>query len=129
VPTAFSPPLQFNLRARYDWAMGDYAAFWQLGVNHVAHSYNNANTDASLDGAKNDAAGIPVTTTTWRYEMPSYSSWDGSVGVSKDAWSVQVFGQNLTDQNVSVFTSTSQFIKAEVPLRPRVLGVKFGIKF
>jgi outer membrane receptor protein involved in Fe transport len=129
VPTAFSPPLQFNLRARYDWQMGDYSAFWQLGLNHVAHSFNNANTDPSLNGAANDAAGIPVTTTTWRYEMPAYSTWDGSFGVSKDAWSVQVFGQNLTDQNVSLFTSTSQFIKAEVPLRPRVLGVKFGIKF
>jgi outer membrane receptor protein involved in Fe transport len=129
VPTAFSPPLQFNLRARYDWTMGDYSAFWQLGMNHVGHSYNNANTDPSTNGDANDAAGIPVTTTTWRYEMPAYSSWDGAVGISKDAWAVQLFGQNLTDENKSVFTSTAQFIKAEVPLRPRVLGVKISMKF
>ncbi|MEI8297947.1 MAG: TonB-dependent receptor [Pseudomonadota bacterium] len=129
VPTAFSPPLQFNLRARYDWAMGDYSAFWQVGMNHVGHSYNNSNTDPSLDGAANEAAGIPVTTTTWRYEMPAYSNWDGSVGIAKDSWSVQLFGQNLTDENKSTFTSSSQFIKAEVPMRPRVLGLKFGIKF
>jgi outer membrane receptor protein involved in Fe transport len=129
VPTAFSPPLQYNLRARYDWTMGDYSAFWQVGMNHVGHSYNNSNTDPSLNGAANEAAGIPVTTTTWRYEMPAYSSWDGSVGIAKDAWAVQIFGQNLTDENVSVFTSSSQFIKAEVPLRPRVLGVKVSMKF
>ncbi|MCX7057134.1 MAG: TonB-dependent receptor [Proteobacteria bacterium] len=129
VPTAFSPPLQFNLRARYDWAMGDYSAFWQVGMNHVGHSFNNSNTDPSLDGAANEAAGIPVTTTTWRYEMPAYSNWDGSVGIAKDSWSVQIFGQNLTDENKSTFTSSSQFIKAEVPMRPRVLGLKFGIKF
>ena len=129
VPTAFSPPLQFNVRARYDWEMGDYSAFWQLGMNHVGHSFNNSNTDPSTNGAANDAAGLPVTTTTWRYEQPAYSSWDGAIGVSKDTWSVQLFGQNLTDENKSQFTSTAQFIKAEVPLRPRVLGVKFGMKF
>jgi hypothetical protein len=28
-----------------------------------------------------------------------------------------------------VFTSSAQFIKAEVPLRPRVLGVTVGFKF
>ena len=129
VPTAFSPPLQYNLRARYDWSMGDYGAFWQIGMNHVGHSYNNSNTDPSLNGDAKDAAGVPVTTTTWRYEMPAYSAWDGSVGIAKDAWNVQLYGQNLGNQNTSVFTSTAQFIKAEVPLRPRVLGLKFGMKF
>ena len=129
VPTAFSPPLQFNLRARYDWEIGDYAAFWQLGGNHVGHSYSNSNTDKSLDGAANEALGIPVTTTTWRFEMPAYSTYDAALGVGKDAWVVQIYGQNLTNENVSVYTGTPQFIKTEVPLRPRVLGLKLNVKF
>jgi hypothetical protein len=33
---------------------------------------------------------------------------EGSIGVSKDAWSVQLFGQKLTDENKSQFTSASQ---------------------
>jgi outer membrane receptor protein involved in Fe transport len=55
--------------------------------------------------------------------------FDAAVGVAKDAWTVQFFGQNLADRNVSLFTSTSQFVVAETPNRPRVLGVQFGYKF
>ena len=40
-----------------------------------------------------------------------------------------IYGQNLNNSNASTFTSSGQFIKAEVPLRPRVLGLKIGFKF
>ncbi len=129
VPTAYSPPLQYNLRARYDWNMNDYGAFVQLGMAHTGHSFNNSNTDPSIDGDLPQNQNRAVTSTTWRYEMPAYTTWDMSFGVSKDNWNVQVFGQNLLDENASVFTSTSQFIKAETPLRPRVIGLKVGMKF
>jgi hypothetical protein len=75
-----------------------------------------------------DNVAIP-TTTLLRYEMPSYTTYDAALGVSKDNWTAQLFGQNLSNSNASVFTSSAQFIKSEVPLRPRVLGVKFGYKF
>jgi iron complex outermembrane recepter protein len=129
VPTAYSPPVQFNLRARYDWTVGEYAAFAQLGAAHVAHSFNNSNTDPSINGDLPQNQNRPVTSTTWRYEMPAYTTWDASFGVSKDNWTVQVFGQNLSNENKSVATTTAQFIKAEVPLRPRVIGLKVGLKF
>ncbi|HEY0747286.1 MAG TPA: hypothetical protein VGD63_11350, partial [Steroidobacteraceae bacterium] len=58
-----------------------------------------------------------------------YTTYDGSIGVAKDNWTAQVFGQNLTDSNASTFTSSAQFIKSEVPLRPRVLGIKLSYKF
>jgi iron complex outermembrane receptor protein len=37
-----------------------------------------------------------------------------------------VYGTNLGNNDASVFTSSAQFIQSEVPLRPRVLGVKVG---
>jgi len=129
VPTAFSPPLQYNMRARYDFAMADYAAFWQVGMTHVGHSYNNSNTDPTINGDVLWNAGQPVTTTIWRFEMPGYSTFDASIGIGKDNWNAQLFGTNITDVNASQFTSTSQFVKAEVPIRPRVLGLKIGYKF
>ncbi|MBS0367355.1 MAG: TonB-dependent receptor [Proteobacteria bacterium] len=129
VPTAYSPPLQFNLRGRYDWAVGNYGAYFQLGVAHTAHFYNNSNTDPSINGDLPQNQNIPVTAGTWRFEMPGYSTWDAALGVSRDNWNVQLYGQNLSNENASVTTSTTQFIKAQVPLRPRVLGVKFGLKF
>jgi iron complex outermembrane recepter protein len=120
---AFSPPVEFNLRARYDWHINDYKAFIWFGGNHVG---TMSNQPASyLDG---NTETIP-TTTHLRYSQPGYTTYDGSIGVAKDNWTAQFYGQNLSDSNASVFTSSAQFIKSEVPLRPRVLGVKFGLKF
>ncbi len=120
---AFSPKLQYNLHARYDWAAGDYKAFLLVGLNHID---DQNNTPSSFPSG--EALAIP--TTTWlRYKMPGYNTVDASLGVSKDKWTATVYGSNLSDSNASTFTTSGQFIKAEVPLRPRVLGVKFGYKF
>jgi iron complex outermembrane receptor protein len=122
---AFSPSTEFNLRARYDWSFNDYKAFVMGGVNHVSSMFNQPATYQS-----GDAPGEAIPTTTLlRYEQPGYSTFDASLGVSKDSWTMQVFGTNLSNSNASTFTSSAQFIKSEVPLRPRVLGVKFGYKF
>ena len=126
-PTAYSPKLQYNLRARYDWTVNEYGAFWQVGANHVGSMYNNTNTDPSVNG--DNPANSQINTTLFRYLQPGYTTWDGSFGVAKDNWTAQVYGQNLSNSNASTFTSTAQFIKTEVPLRPRVLGVRFGMKF
>jgi outer membrane receptor protein involved in Fe transport len=64
-----------------------------------------------------------------RFENPAYSQYDASIGVAKDAWTTELYAQNLTNVNASVFTSTNQFVQAETILRPRVLGLKFGYKF
>jgi outer membrane receptor protein involved in Fe transport len=56
-------------------------------------------------------------------------TYDASIGVSKDAWTATLFGQNLGNSDASQFTSTAQFIKSEVPLRPRVLGVNVSYRF
>ena len=39
----------------------------------------------------------------------------------------QRFGENLANSNKSVFVSTDQFIVAQTPLRPRVIGLQLGI--
>ena len=51
------------------------------------------------------------------------------MGFAKGAWDVLIFGQNLSNVNASTFTTSGQDIRAEVPLRPRVLGVKAALKF
>jgi hypothetical protein len=61
--------------------------------------------------------------------MVSYTTYDLSFGISKDNWTLSFVGQNMGDSNASQFTSSAQFIKAEVPLRPRVMGIRFGMKF
>jgi len=112
---AFSPKLQYNLRARYDWSVSDYNAFVQVGMSHVD---DMANEPSSFDSGE----GVVVPTTTWlRYKMPGYNTYDASLGFAKGAWDVLIFGQNLSNVNASTFTTSGQDIRAEVPLRPRVL--------
>jgi iron complex outermembrane recepter protein len=68
-------------------------------------------------------------TTLLRYTMPGYTTYDAAFGVSKDSWTAQITGSNLGNSDASTHTSSNQFIKSEVPLRPRVLMAQFGYKF
>lgn len=122
-PTANSPPLQFNVRVRYEWSRNSYHAFVQAGTTHTAHSYTQSGVNPSL------STGGSVSTTLIRFENPPYSLYDASAGVAKDAWSAELYSQNLTNVNAKVFTSTTQFVPAENIARPRIVGVKIGYKF
>ena len=122
-PSANSPPFQFNLRLRYEWAINSYNAFVQAGTTHTAHSYTQSSDSPTLSN------GSTVSTTLIRFENPAYTQYDASLGVAKDAWTVEGYAQNLTNVVTSMFTSTTQFVPAETITRPRVLGVRFGFKF
>jgi len=122
-PSANSPPLQFNLRLRYQWTMNSYHTFAQAGATHTAHSFTQSSANPTLSSGSN------VSTTLLRFENPPISQFDASVGVAKDAWTAEFFAQNLTNVIKSTFTSTNQFVPAENITRPRVLGLKFGYKF
>jgi iron complex outermembrane recepter protein len=107
---AFSPPFQGNLRARYEFEVNTYHAYWQLGAVHQGHEST-------------------VNTTNGYYDLEGWTTWDGSAGFGKDAWTVEVVGQNLTDVNKSLFTTSTQFIQTQTPMRPRVLSLNFSYKF
>jgi hypothetical protein len=109
-PLGQSPLFQGNMRVRYEFAVGEYRGFSQVGAQYY--------------GASNSAVG-----TVKNYRMPGYSTFDASTGFGKDAWNVQFFGQNLGNKNASTFTNSYQFITTETVLRPRIAGVKFGYKF
>ncbi|MGA9028159.1 MAG: TonB-dependent receptor [Steroidobacteraceae bacterium] len=120
---AFSPAVEFNLRARYDWTFTSYKVFAMAGASHVG---DMSNQPASYVSGTTE---IIPTTTHLRYDQPGYTTYDASVGVAKDNWTAQFYGQNLSNSDASTFTSSAQFIESQVPLRPRVLGIKFGYKF
>jgi outer membrane receptor protein involved in Fe transport len=122
-PTANSPPLQFSLRARYEWTFDGFTPFVQVAASHSGHSFTQAGSNPSLA----QAGGI--STGRLRFENPAYTTYDASFGIAKDAWYLNIYGENLANSNKSVFVSTDQFIEAQTPLRPRVLGATFGYKF
>jgi iron complex outermembrane receptor protein len=120
---AFSPTWQANVRARYEWQINSYDAFVMVGASYTGDMFNQPASYPSGEGVL-----IP-NTTYLRYLQPAYTTIDASAGVSRDKWSAELFGTNLTNSHASTFTSSAQFIKSEVPLRPLVVGLKLGYKF
>jgi iron complex outermembrane recepter protein len=123
-PLALSPPFQASLRARYTWDFNDYNAFVQLAGTHQGHEY-----------ATTDRLSHELTTTVGQvgpsiaYDQPSYSLLDASTGLSKDAWSVQFYGVNITDKRANLFSNYTQWIRATTVNRPRTLGLRVSYAF
>ena len=122
-PTASSPPLQFSLRARYEFTLGQYQTFVQASAAHSGHSFTQAGANPTI------AAQGFVSTTRLRFEDPPFTAVDAAAGVSKDAWNAQLYVENLANANTSLFTNADQYIVAQTPMHPRVIGVRFGHNF
>jgi outer membrane receptor protein involved in Fe transport len=122
-PAANAPPIQFSVRARYDWNVGGYLPFVQFGASHTGHSFTQAGANPLI------TPGGALSTSRGRFENPAYTTYEASVGVSKDAWYFNLYCENLSNSSASVFVSTDQFIVAQTPLRPRVIGGTFGYSF
>jgi hypothetical protein len=109
-PPSQSPPFSGNLRVRYEFELGAYRAFGQVAGVHQAHSYS--------------ATGNATT-----FDQPSFTTYDASIGVGKDAWQAQLYGQNLTDTRANLYENNSQAINAITVNRPRTAGVRFSYRF
>ena len=109
-PSAYSPPFNFNGRVRYDWVMGDYGWYMQAGAQHQGHM-------------------VTATGYVPAYDIPPMTTYDAAAGVEKGPWGVQVYAQNLTNVNSPTEINSFQFVLVQVPVRPRVLGVRFDYRF
>ncbi|MGZ3377302.1 MAG: TonB-dependent receptor [Phenylobacterium sp.] len=119
--SAYSPHWQANLHGRYDWDVSPFKAFAQADVSYTGEMFTQPANYTPGDSP----AESPIPDTTYlRYKLPAYTTYGAAVGVTKDNWTVQLVGQNLGDSHASTFTSTAQFIKSEVPLRPRQVSIR-----
>jgi len=122
---AYSPPVEYNVRLRYDFRLAEYKPFVSFGANYIGAMNNEpANYPRGNQSPEN-----PPTTTLALYTMPGYTTVDAALGVVKENWTVQIIGNNLSNSDASTVTSSGQFIKSEVPLRPRVVTLQIGMKF
>ena len=82
---AFSPTIEYNMRARYDWSVDAYKMFFTVGAQHVGDMQNEPSSFAS-------GAGVLNPTTTWlRYDQPAYTTYDAAFGIAKDQWHVEAY--------------------------------------
>ena len=117
-PLALSPKFQASIRARYEFALADYDAFWQIAGAHKGEAIS------TTDRLNNDLDGNPVA-----YEIPSYTTVDVSFGLAKGPWNAQLYVANAGDKRAVTFSSYTQWIKADTVIRPRTVTLSFGYKF
>jgi len=106
----YTPPFKGSLVMRYDWRLKDYMLFAQISGEHQAHSFT-------------------ATGYVQGFELPAYSTYDASLGISKDNWHIAFYCDNLTDEDTYLNKSITNGLVQEFPMRPRVLALKVGYDF
>jgi iron complex outermembrane recepter protein len=117
-PLAAAPAFQGNVRVRYEFALNGYDAFAQVGAVHQSHSLATTNL-VTPDLQGNLAA----------YELPGFTTYDGALGIGKDRWQVQMYGDNVTDTRAQLYENYAQYYRAVTVSRPRTIGLRYSYKF
>ncbi len=124
--SAYAPKFQGNVLGRYDWDVGEFHAYAQADVSYTGKMF----TQPANYTPQESPSEIPIPDTTYlRFELPAYTTWGAAIGVKRDNWTAQLVGTNLGDSHASTFSSTAQFIRSEVPLRPRMISLKFTASY
>ena len=117
-PLAGAPPFQGNVRARYELAIYGCESFAQVNAVHQAHSLATTyRLEPDLQGGST------------AYDLPGFTTFDAALGAGKDAWLVQVYGENLTDTRAQLYANYTQWYKGVTVSRPRTIGLRLSYKF
>jgi outer membrane receptor protein involved in Fe transport len=116
-PLAGAPPLQGNIRARYDLAFNGYDAFGQIGAVHQSHSLS------TTDQLTHDLQGNSTA-----YELPAFTTLDGALGVGKDRVARANLRRESDRHEGATVCELRQYYKAITVNRPRTIGLRFSYK-
>ena len=108
---AYAPELQFNIRARYEWEMGN----GMTGHIMPAVIYS--------DEQYSDIISIN------RDRIDSSTVVNLSVGITAEAWSGEVYIDNLTDEYAETARNFVNDRERVTPMRPMTLGVRLSRDF
>jgi iron complex outermembrane recepter protein len=145
-PLGLSPKFQGNIRLRYEWETGSgLKPFAQLGFHRVGKTvtsvvdntsilYTGCRAPYSVCGATSVINGVSVPAGAviqpqpQSFRQPGYSTFDASVGVSRDEWSATLFVDNLGDKRPQLFTSANDGDVRVTTSRPRTFGLRVSYK-
>lgn len=108
---SYAPSFQTNLRARYEWFVdGDYELHVQPTLAYSASSFSDI---VLINRAVQD----------------DYLLLGLSFGVRKDNWSVELFGENLTDERAQLNNNLVFDRERIATNRPRTFGFRFSVDY
>jgi len=129
-PLANSPQFQGNLRARYEFPIGEYKGFGQFGATTQTYSFSTTDQISNTLATPMPNTGAPGgPPTSVAFKNPGFSTFDFSAGISKDAWTTQLYIDNLTNKLAWTYSQYNEYVKADSVIRPRTAGLRFGYKF
>ena len=109
-PLAFAPEFQGNLRARYEWDMGEYRAHVMPQIVHSGEAYTDI---------------IEIN----KIKLDSWTTMALSAGVTKDNWRVEVYGNNLSNE-AAQYSGNFTYDRSRIAVaRPRTYGIRVGVDF
>lgn len=112
-PLAGAPPQQLRLLAHYEHPLRAVQAYVQGKFSYQSHSLS--------------AIGLPsfdLLGNSTSYELPAFSVAGAAIGVRSQAWSTELYGENLSDRRAQLYANYGQFYKAVMVNRPRTIGLR-----
>jgi outer membrane receptor protein involved in Fe transport len=114
-----TPKFKGNLNSRYTFTLGDWDAYWQASVNYEGSAWTDLRIlERGIIG-----------------KQDSYWTGDLGFGISKGDYSIDAYVQNVTDERGDLYryAECAETVCGgrvyRVPVRPRLIGIKFGQKF
>jgi iron complex outermembrane receptor protein len=104
------PENKYNVSARYTFAIGQMDSYAQLAYSFVDESENNI---------------VAAETVT----QDSYKDLSFRAGLTSGRWGVDLYANNLTDENDNIFIAPRPYGYSTTMQRPRTVGIKFNMRF
>jgi outer membrane receptor protein involved in Fe transport len=116
-----TPKFKGNFTARYDIKGESFDSFVQGSVFHQSSTRNDLQSDIAA----------------YMGDSPAFTTYDFSIGASKDNWQLSAFIQNAFDERGEVgrFAQCNDFLHYCVshprvyPIKPQYFGIRFGQNF
>ena len=146
-PLSNSPKFQFSLRMRYEKEMSNgLKPYFHASFHHVGSSISSIIDNVSIryptfNATAGYVASVPVTyngvtirpgdiVTPLRASQPqaSYNTVSAAIGVSRDNWTLELFGENLTDERPELYKSGNDGELRITTSRPRTIGMRVSLR-
>jgi iron complex outermembrane recepter protein len=117
---ALTPELQGNVLVRYerDFVEGS-TIYGQVGGVAAGRMLSTIDRGADFNGN-------PL---TGDYHLKAYQTVDASIGVNKDNWNVELYGDNLSDTRAQLYANASDRTLRITTIRPMTVGARVSVKY